>query len=284
MGFDNIDPTQLLESLNDGVYYVDRGRHILYWNEAAERITGYSRTEVIGHPCYSNILQHVSDDGSALCQGDCPLARTLRDGRRRQDRIYLRHKNGHRVAVLTRVAPVFGAGGEIVGAVESFSDDTWREDLRERLAELEKLARLDPLTGLLNRRSLDQELESRLDEFRRYGWPFGVLLIDLDGFKEVNDTYGHETGDRVLQMVARSLVAGARVFDSVGRWGGEEFLMAVTNVEGERLLNIGTRVCRMVEASELREPHLIRVTCSVGAAGVAPNDTLSTVSYTHLTL
>jgi len=274
---ESVDSSQILESLNDGVYYVDQGRRILYWNDAAERITGYSRTQVIGQACFANILQHVSDDGVALCQGDCPLARTLRDGQRRQDRVFLRHKQGHRVAVLMRVAPVFGPDGEIVGAVESFSDDTWREDLRERLVELERLALLDPLTGLLNRRSLSQELESRLDEYRRYGWPFGVLLIDLDGFKEINDTRGHEAGDRVLQMVARSLVAGARVFDSVGRWGGEEFLTAVTNVERDRLITIGQRVCRLVEASGLREPELIRVTCSIGAASVEPNDTISTL-------
>lgn len=270
-----IDPGQLLDSLHDGVYYVDQARRILYWNEAAERISGFRRDEVVESLCFNGILGHVDDAGTALCQGDCPLARTLRDGRRREERLYLHHKDGHRVAVSIRVAPVFGPGGAIIGAVESFSDDSWREDLHERVTELERMTLLDPLTGLLNRRGLEQAIEARLDEHRRYGWPFGVLLVDLDNFKAINDRLGHDVGDRMLRMVARTLTAGARAFDTVGRWGGEEFLVCVANVEPDRLLSIAERICRLIEHSELRESGGIRVTGSIGAASIEPGESMA---------
>ena len=268
-----VDPTRLLESMNDGVYYVDRQRKILYFNEGAERISGVDRGEVIGRHCYDDMLGHVNEQGQSVCQGDCPLSQVMRDGQRREERLFLHHKNGHRVAVSMRVSPVHAPDGSIIGAVESFSDDTWREDVHHRVAELERLALLDPLTGLLNRRGLEQAIEARWDERRRYGWPFGVLVIDLDEFKGINDRHGHETGDEILRMVARSLTAGARAFDAVGRWGGEEFVVAVTNVDPAMLLSTGERLCRLVETSELRDIQGTRVTCSIGAASIRDGET-----------
>jgi diguanylate cyclase (GGDEF)-like protein/PAS domain S-box-containing protein len=265
---------QFLDRLGDGIYYVDRERRILLWNDQAERITGFRREEVEKHHCFDDILGHVDEQGRSLCLGECPLTRVLRDGTPLEERLFLHHKDGHRVAVTVRVAPVRGPDGEIIGAVESFSEEAWREVLGARLAELERLTLLDPLTGLLNRRGMEQAIEARWDEHQRYGWPFGVLLIDLDDFKRVNDEHGHDVGDAVLRMVAQSLTAGSRTFDSVGRWGGEEFVAAVTNVEPPRLLAIAERLCRLVEQSCLREHPGVGVTCSIGAASIRPEETI----------
>lgn len=260
------DHRELIESLHDGVYYVDRDRRILLWNAAAEEISGWPRETVVGRFCQDNILRHVDAQGRMLCQDGCPLLAVLSDGRKREHHIYLRHREGHRVPVTVRVSPVHDDHGNIVGAVENFSDETGRETLHDRVKELETLALLDPLTGLTNRRGLEHQLESRLEELRRFDWPFGVLLVDLDDFKIINDTLGHEVGDRMLRMVARSLGAGARGFDTVGRWGGDEFLVIVANVTLERLIPIGERICHLVERSELPEHPDFRVACSIGAA------------------
>lgn len=266
---------ELVEHLHDGVYFVDRERRILLWNTAAEEISGWSRQEVIGRFCQDNILRHVDDDGRLLCHDGCPLLEVLADGRRREHRIYLRHREGYRVPVHVRVAPVRDDSGAIVGAVETFADETGRDTLHERLRELETLALLDPLTGLTNRRGLENQLQARLEELRRFGWPFGILLIDLDDFKEINDTRGHAMGDQMLRMVARTLGAGARGFDTVGRWGGDEFVVVVANVTLDRLLRIGERICHLIERSELPDFPGLSTTCSVGAASARTEEAIS---------
>jgi diguanylate cyclase (GGDEF)-like protein/PAS domain S-box-containing protein len=264
----------LLDSLDDGVYLTDASRRILFWNRAATTITGYAAKEVLGSCCADSVLRHTDARGVGLCDGACPLARTLTDGIARAERINLQHRDGHRLPVLARITPIRAADGSISGAVEVFRREEPGDELRERIVELERLALLDPLTNLPNRRWLTQQIETRMDEFRRYQWPFGILMIDLDHFKAVNDAHGHEVGDKLLGVVAKSISAGTRLCDSIGRWGGEEFLAVVVNVEIGRLLPIADRMRVLVGTTELREPVRAGVTCSIGAAIVRPDDSI----------
>ncbi len=188
----------LLDNLHDGVYYVDRERRILYWNRAAERITGFPAEEVIGTRCSDNILMHVDENGKQLCLEGCPLAATMEDGSLRETEVFLHHEKGHRVPVSVRTAPLRDDQGRVEGAVEIFTDLGAREAKLLRLQELERLAMKDGLTGLANRRYMENELSSRVDESRRYGVPFGVLFMDIDHFKKIDDRYGHDAGDDVL--------------------------------------------------------------------------------------
>jgi PAS domain-containing protein len=84
---------RLLDSLNDAVYFVDRERRIVYWNKGAERITGFSSDDVLGHLCYDNLLSHVDGKGQELCRGHCPLSATMADGEAREAQVFLRHKS-----------------------------------------------------------------------------------------------------------------------------------------------------------------------------------------------
>jgi PAS domain S-box-containing protein len=89
---DDISHEKLLENLFDGVYYVDRDKTIVYWNKAAERISGFARSEVIGKRCSDNILRHINDEGHELCIEGCPLAQSLTDGKIREADVYLHHR------------------------------------------------------------------------------------------------------------------------------------------------------------------------------------------------
>jgi len=268
----------LIENLGEGVYFVDQERRITFWNKAAEKITGFDKKEVVGRRCMDQMLTHVDDSGCCLCVGSCPLSETIADGRERESEVYLHHKQGHRVPVRVRTTPIVDEAGKIIGAVELFTDNSRRIGLEERLAELERLALLDPLTHLPNRRYVETNLQGRFAELRRNDWPFGVLYIDIDRFKSVNDRHGHETGDRVLQLVARTLAANSRPFDVVGRWGGEEFITVVANsADVSRLSQMGERLRAMVAQSALREYPGLRVTVSVGAALANPDDTIETL-------
>lgn len=258
-------PPSLLDQLYDGVYFVDRSRRITHWNKAAERLTGYAAHEVIGKRCADGVMVHVDGEGNQLCEKGCPLAAALEDGRVREADLFLRHKTGHRMPVALRVAPLRDEAGEIVGAVEIFTDSSGKIDL-QHLARLEKEALLDPLTGLANRRSLQRHLEGRMEELRRYGLGFGVLFIDIDRFKQVNDIHGHAVGDRVLQMVAKTLSVNLRPFDEAGRWGGEEFVAVVANVDSHALSLVAERLRMLTEASALdTETGRVRATVSIGA-------------------
>ncbi|MFZ5786381.1 MAG: sensor domain-containing diguanylate cyclase [Acidobacteriota bacterium] len=275
MGFQDEFFRSVLDSFSDGVYFVDRERRITYWNRAAERITGYLAEDVVGSHCYDEILVHVDDSGKHLCHDGCPVAATIVDRAIREADVYLHHRDGHRVPVKVRVAPLVNPEGELIGAVEAFSDNSAQMSALQRIQELEKAAYLDTLTGLANRAFTEIELNSRLEEMRRYGWPFGVLFLDVDRFKSINDRFGHEVGDQALRVVARTLASNARSFDLVGRWGGEEFVAILVNVDRERLAALAERTRLLVEGSSvaLQSGETLQVTVSIGAAPARPDDT-----------
>ncbi len=269
----------LLNSLADGVYFTDRDRRIKFWNRAAEEITGFKREEVLGCCCSQNILMHVDSSGRNLCVSGCPLTATMNDGKPRECVVFLHHKDGHRVPVRVQATPVFGDSGEITGAVEIFSSDFRTSQLAQRLEEMEHLALLDPLTGLGNRRYLETQVHARLEELRRNDWPFGVLFIDVDHFKLINDRLGHGMGDKVLKMVGMTLRESSRSFDSIGRWGGEEFLAVIANAEEVRLREIGERFRILVARSETPEMAGCSVTVSIGGAVAQSGDSLESLLY-----
>ena len=269
---------RLVEQAYDGIYFVDKQRRIQMWNKAAEKLTGFSQQEVIGHRCSDNILMHVDEQGRCLCLSLCPLAASMQDGRSREALVYLHHKEGHRIPVTVRAAPVHDDQGQIIGGVEIFHDaSNWRE-VRERLEELQKQAVLDPLTGLPNRRYLEQQLEIRFEELRRYGWPFGIMFMDLDHFKQFNDTYGHAGGDQALRMVAEIFKYNARPFDLIGRWGGDEFLGTFRNVDQKGLREVGHRYQNLLCNSYVSlGDDQFQITASIGLALARPEDDLSSL-------
>jgi diguanylate cyclase (GGDEF)-like protein/PAS domain S-box-containing protein len=268
----------LIDNLYDGVYYVDKKRTIQYWNKAAEKITGYKSQQVVGKRCSDNILTHVDPEGNSLCKGMCPLAETISDGFPREAEVYLHHKSGHRVPVSIRATPIRDAQGKIIGAVELFSDISSKEATLLRIKELEALALLDHLTQLANRQFVEMELVNRLEEKKRYGWAFGILFLDIDDFKKINDTYGHDIGDAVLKSVSNTFIGNARPFDLFGRWGGEEFLGIVKNVDGRILYDIGRRLRLLIKESYLMiDEKKIQVTLSIGGTLARDNDTKDTL-------
>jgi diguanylate cyclase (GGDEF)-like protein len=189
----------------------------------------------------------------------------MADGAERSTEVFLHHKDGHRVPITVRVAPIRDDHGMITGGIEIFTDNTPAATALERVMEFERLVYIDPLTGLANRRYAEITLNARFEELQRYGWPFGVIFIDIDRFKDVNDRHGHDIGDEVLRMVAKTLLNSVRSFDVVGRWGGEEFLAVIANVNREELLATVNRFRVLVEQSSIPAVPGLRVTISLGA-------------------
>jgi diguanylate cyclase (GGDEF)-like protein len=144
--------------------------------------------------------------------------------------------------------------------------------------ELKEAAFQDPLTGVGNRRFIEMKLVSSLAEFKQHGLALALLFLDVDDFKKVNDTFGHEIGDRVLQMVANTLRHNIRSFDWLGRWGGEEFVIVLLNVDEDQVESIANKLRALVASSNLpAEQGDMQVTVSVGATLIRPDDTLETL-------
>lgn len=268
----------IFENLYDGVYFVDRELRITYWNQAAERITGFLSKEVIGSRCMDNVLIHIDGRGRSLCNGLCPLAAAMKDGEGRQMEMYLHHKSGHRVPVSVRVAPLRDGNGNVIGGVELFSDISSQKAMEEKIRELEKLALIDSLTGLSNRKHVEGELASRFQEKIRYGLDFGLLFMDIDNFKKINDTYGHAGGDAALKTISATFRASVRSYDLVGRWGGEEFIGIIRNVDYKLLKKVSERYRVLVEKSRVEYPGSpFSVTISIGATLASNDDTPETI-------
>lgn len=268
----------ILDNLFDGVYFVDRERRITFWSKTAEKMTGYEAREVVGRRCADNILVHVDGDGTNLCEGLCPLARTMEDGEPREADVFLHHRKGHRMPVSVRVAPIRDADGRITGGVEVFSDNSRRLAEVQELDRLKRLALLDPVTEIRNRGYMEISLQTVLKEVDRYSWPMGLLYVDIDRFKRVNDSYGHEAGDQILKAVAQTLVQGVRAFDIVGRWGGEEFVLIIRNITEKNLGKLAEKLRALVAKSFITLPaSQVGVTISIGATTFLPDDTAESV-------
>jgi diguanylate cyclase (GGDEF)-like protein/PAS domain S-box-containing protein len=268
----------IMDNLALGIYFLDKNRKITYWNKGAEAITGYTADEVIGRGCSDNILVHIDHEGNQLCCNQCPAELTLVDGQRHETEVYLRHKQGYRLPVRTCIDPIVSTDGTIIGAVELFSDMSSNMALRQQVDELEEMALFDSMTEIGNRRYAQMNLHARFNEKNRYGWDFGLLFIDIDHFKQFNDSQGHNVGDRVLKMIAKTLSSNIRPFDVACRWGGDEFIVILVHVDPDGLRATAEKLRTLVEQSAFSEnDEQIHVTVSIGASLMHDDDTPGTL-------
>jgi diguanylate cyclase (GGDEF)-like protein/PAS domain S-box-containing protein len=268
----------ILDNLSDGIYFLDTSRKITFWNKGAETITGYSAAEVIGRSCSDNILVHIDQQGNQLCYEQCPAAHTLVDGQRHEAEVYLRHKQGYRLPVRACIDPIFSSDAKIIGVVEQFTDISSSMVLRQQVHELEQMALFDSMTEIGNRRYAEMNLHARFNERKRYGWDFSLLFIDIDKFKSCNDSHGHDAGDRVLKMVAKTLSSNIRPFDVACRLGGDEFIVILVHIDPEGLFSSAEKLRTLVSKSSFFENNeQIHVTVSIGATLAQDTDTAETL-------
>jgi len=233
---------RLLDQLHDAVHFVDSQRVILYWNKAAERLTGYSDSEVIGRHCFDGLMDHADLFGCGLCHRECPLAQAMKQDRPVHERLFLRHKDGRRISVDARIMPVRNDDGTVIGCVEVFCDATSSVVVESAFRQIREVADRDPLTGLANRRYLDRMLAHFLEKLDRSGQPFSLIMSDLDHFKQINDTWGHVIGDQALVQFAAVLQNQCRSVDLVARFGGEEFVVLLPGLTLETATQVAERL------------------------------------------
>lgn len=271
----------ILDAVSDGVYVTTAEREIVFWNKGAERITGYSFDEVLSRHCYDNILVHTDVLGKTLCFDGCPLEKCIETGEREDVKaVFLKRKDGERLAVYIK-ALALQVGHERYG-VEIFGElqPVAGSGLAERLKQLSDASIVDQLTGLYNRRYIDTILDQQYGLFKRHFQRFGLLMIDVDKFKSINDSFGRLAGDEALKFVASVLQRTMRSMDFLARLGGDEFVIICPLVELEGVEKLSQRIVELVHHSVLSSQagpkNVIELSVSVGGSMVDNKDTLAT--------
>jgi diguanylate cyclase (GGDEF)-like protein/PAS domain S-box-containing protein len=265
----------LLDNLFEGVYFVDAQHRIVFWNKAAEEITGFSAQELLGKPMWEHLFLYIGSRGPEP-MGLCLLQQSLREGRLLQEDLYIQHKAGYRVPVSLRVGPLRDSRG-LKGAVGIFKDNSRELAHMQKLRELQERGFFDPLTQMANRQYMELNLQSRLYEKKRYGWPFGVLHVKVQRFGRIQEVFGQKVADEVVKLVARTLLFHLRPFDVAGRWAQDELVAIVVNVNEAKLKSIAQRVATLLKEPAHTGADILKVEVSVGATLALANDTVSSL-------
>lgn len=262
----------LLMAAGEGLFGVDAEGRLSFINPAALRMLSYSRDELVGQSLHA-LVHGVHADGSLYPESACPVMRTLEDGTPRSAEEYLFRRDGSRIPVQMTVTPIC-ENGVCGGAVVAFHDIS---EIKEKEEVLTQMARTDALTGLCNRRHFIELLDAEIRRWQRTGQPAALLMVDLDFFKRVNDTWGHAVGDEVLRHFAKVLRHSLRRIDIPGRIGGEEFAVILPDSTMDDALAAAERLRANVESSSATTAcGEVAVTVSIGVslfnAGDVSND------------
>jgi diguanylate cyclase (GGDEF)-like protein/PAS domain S-box-containing protein len=239
---------EIISGLLEGVLVVDIEARVVIANEAVARLFGVPVAELVGRPLSAVPVDMLDDDGRLLGTEQLPMRRALGGEEVRADVVRLVRRDGTLLWIEAQASPLVDDSGELYGAVASYDDVTLRVEEDRRMRHE---ADTDPLTGLANRRALERTLASALGRAGARGRTVAVLMLDLDGFKAVNDSLGHAAGDAALREVARRLRRCVRERDVVARLGGDEFVVLLTDVGGRS--GAAVEACDRVDVA-LSEP------------------------------
>jgi len=198
-------------------------------NDAAAALYGVAVEEITDRPLSAIPIDMLDDRGHLLTDEQLPLVRALSGEQVSDQVVRFVRRDGSLLWVEIHANPLRDEQGELYGAVASFDDVTARVE-QDRRTRHE--ADHDALTGLANRRALERTLEAALGRASARSRSVGVVMLDLDGFKAINDTHGHAAGDAALREVAGRLRRCVRERDLVARFGGDEFVVVLTDLEG----------------------------------------------------
>jgi diguanylate cyclase (GGDEF)-like protein/PAS domain S-box-containing protein len=268
----------VLECLQTGIYLVDRDQKIVFWNEGAEKITGYMRHEVVGHSCMEHAMRREKDPKPVLSDTSSTLLTALREGKPAIADVPLLHKSGHRVFVRIRAVPIRNAHGTIIGAAESFEENPAASEWDRRQNKLADYGCLDPVTGVLNQGMIKSHLRDSLTTFSQHHVPLSILCFSVDGLDQLRKTYGLGIVAPTLHVVAQTVENSLRPTDFLGCYGENEFLAILTECNFSEVSLVGERLRKMVGVSHVQWwGNQIDITASFGAASWLPGDDVDSI-------
>ncbi len=269
--------TKLLENMHDAVVFIDAGMRIAEWNRGAERLTGVATASVIQRLWTPTVLNMQNEKGEWLAEQDCPVRCAIQSQVQSLRRLTISGRGGRPVSVDSHAIPVTGAEGSALGAVLLMHDASGEASLEERCQTLYEKATKDPFTQVANRAEFDRVHGMFIRAHKEYQVACSLIICDLDHFKRVNDTYGHQAGDEVIQALANVLKNACRPGDLVARYGGEEFVMLCADCDNAAAARRAEQARKGL--GQIRHPRLDGqcATASFGVTEVQPGDTSETM-------
>jgi two-component system CheB/CheR fusion protein len=263
--------SKVFETTADAIVISDTDDRVVMVNAAFTKVTGYDAQEIVG-----KMLDESPFGPLDVAEAEARDYRLDRDGAVAAEVPRVR-KDGTPLSLWLTASVVRNADGNIRNYVRVFTDISL---LKETQQKLEQLASLDSLTGLPNRRLLHDRLEQAARRAQRNKKEMAVMFIDLDGFKKVNDTLGHDVGDLLLRQVALRLQKCVRLSDSIGRLGGDEFAIILEDTrQPADAMIVGERILAAFALPFVLDGHRVTATASIGIAiypedGMAPAELL----------
>jgi len=268
---------RLLENMYDAVVFVDAGLQVVAWNRGAERLTGISATSIRQARWQTDLLRMCDEKGRPVKDADCPVLSAIRSGVQSLRRMTVRGRSERPVAVDVHTIPVAADDGTIEGAILVLHDASSETTLEQRCQTLYDKATKDPMTQVANRAEFDRGLRMFVAAHQQQQVPCSMMICDLDRFKLVNDTFGHQAGDECIKSLAGLLKNSCRPGDLVARYGGEEFVMLCADCDNPTCARRADEIRQAL--SEMPQARLEgrAITASFGVTEVQPGDTPETM-------
>jgi diguanylate cyclase (GGDEF)-like protein/PAS domain S-box-containing protein/putative nucleotidyltransferase with HDIG domain len=268
---------KLLESMQDAVLFIDSSLKIMLWNRAAERLTGIPAAS-IEHKLWSPSLVNLRDEKANLLSAEeCPVIEAIQSGVQTLRRLSVMGRAGQRIDIDAHLVPIHGKNGVSHGAAVLLHDASSQITLEQRIQSLHEQATRDPLTQVANRAEFDRILASCVESHLERRLPCSLILCDIDHFKKINDTYGHQAGDEVLITFAALLRRHCRSGDLVARYGGEEFVMLCSDCDNATATRKAEEIRAEVADFPMQAIEGKGISASFGVTEVQSGDTPETM-------
>lgn len=259
----------VINSTRDALIMIDNLGSVTLWNPAAEQLFGYTKEDMLGKELHRLVVNDESDYQAYKMNIN---SNKITDNYETIKELKARHKNGHEIDVEISISALnINENNYFVGLVRDVSE---RVKAREAL---EKLSVTDFLTNTYNRRYFIKKLEEEIERSKRTGRDFSLAMLDIDWFKTINDRFGHNAGDHVLKSIADFIKNRIRSADCLARWGGEEFMILLTDTSIIKAHGLLEELRQGI--SKISIPGVDNFTGSFGAVGYTPDDTADTMVH-----
>lgn len=268
---------KLIDTMHDGVVFVDTQAKITLWNKGAEQITGISRGAATGRTFAPSLLEMCNNGNRRIHDGSCPVTRALRTNSQIRQRLLILGRQGNLVPIDLHAIPVVGPDGGLQGATILLHDAQPEATLEERCEALHAEVTRDPLTKVANRAEFDRMQALFIEAHEQAKQPFSLIMVDIDHFKSINDTFGHQAGDEAIITVSTLLTSMCRAGDLVARYGGEEFAVLCADCNNADAARRAEEIRRKI--SETPHSYLSnrRLTASFGVTELQAGDNSETM-------
>ncbi|OYZ58055.1 MAG: hypothetical protein B7Y17_06170, partial [Sulfuricurvum sp. 24-42-5] len=256
----------VVEQIDDSVIITDINGVVQYVNNAFCSHLGYKKEEIIGNNPRMFKSNHHNNDFYD------DLWKTILEGKIYRNTLINKKKNGDIFYENKTITPLKNHNDKIIGFVSTGKDVTKEVLLHQ---EMQRIATIDKLTGIYNRHKFEELMIFEMERSRRSGEPLSLILIDIDNFKNVNDTYGHDIGDEVLKYLVKIIQDHIRQMDIFARWGGEEFLLLSPSTDLDKAQLLAEKLRQAVEKADF--PKVLRITISEGVSSFGEKESFDEV-------